>query len=387
MNILFLENSASLNAGAFHSLISLINNLKKYGVNSFVAIPDTTNGGKILEDNGINYIRLKIMRYSWYMPNNASIKERIKAPFKYLYVKNNYRVLLEYAEANKIDIVHENTSVCFAGYFVAKKMQIPHIWHIREFLLEDFDTRFWFPNKTYSMMNKSSAVICISEAIAEKYKKLINNDNIHVIYNGIDIDRFYNNSHLIHLNNSSKILCVGRICDDKGQKDVIQAVTLLNNERNYNLNLYLAGSVEDEYLLNVIQPLIHKNKAEKFVHLIGQNNDMPSVYNSMDILCMSSRCEAFGRVTVEAMLAGILIIGAESGGTKEIISDNKTGYFYKPGDIANLANTIDRAIISKDSSIKIAREGQIRAKKDFDSKLNAYNIYKLYNKLLGIDKE
>lgn len=387
MNILFLENSASLNAGAFHSLISLINNLKKYGVNSFVAIPDTTNGGKILEDNGINYIRLKIMRYSWYMPNNASIKERIKAPFKYLYVKNNYRVLLEYAEANKIDIVHENTSVCFAGYFVAKKMQIPHIWHIREFLLEDFDTRFWFPNKTYSMMNKSSAVICISEAIAEKYKKLINNDNIHVIYNGIDIDRFYNNSHLIHLNNSSKILCVGRICDDKGQKDVIQAVSLLNNERNYNLNLYLAGSVEDEYLLNVIQPLIHKNKAEKFVHLIGQNNDMPSVYNSMDILCMSSRCEAFGRVTVEAMLAGILIIGAESGGTKEIISDNKTGYFYKPGDIANLANTIDRAIISKDSSIKIAREGQIRAKKDFDSKLNAYNIYKLYNKLLGIDKE
>lgn len=387
MNILFLENSASLNAGAFHSLISLINNLKKYGVNSFVAIPDTTNGGKILEENNINYIPLKIMRYSWYMPNNASITERIKAPFKYWYVKNNYRVLLEYAKKNKIDIVHENTSVCFAGYFVAKKMQIPHIWHIREFLLEDFGTRFWFPNKTYSMMNKSSAVICISEAIAEKYKKLIDNNKIHIIYNGIDIDQFYNKSHQIHLNNSSKILCVGRICDDKGQKDVIQAVSLLNNKRNYNISLYLAGSVEDEYLLSVIQPLIHKNRAENYVHLIGQHNDMPSVYNSMDILCMSSRCEAFGRVTVEAMLEGILVIGAESGGTKEIISDHKTGYLYKPGDIADLASTIENAIISKDKSVEIARDGQIHAKNHFDSKLNAYNIYKLYNKLINIVQE
>ena len=48
----------------------------------------------------------------------------------------------------------------------------------------------------------------------------------------------------------------------------------------------------------------------------------------MDILLMCSRCEGFGRVTVEAMQRGIPVIGLNTGGTSELVKDGFNGYLF-----------------------------------------------------------
>ena len=64
------------------------------------------------------------------------------------------------------------------------------------------------------------------------------------------------------------------------------------------------------------------------------------VMQSVDIVLMCSRMEAFGRVTVEAMLAGKPVIGARSGGTTELIHENFNGLLYTPGNYLELAEKI-----------------------------------------------
>ena len=60
------------------------------------------------------------------------------------------------------------------------------------------------------------------------------------------------------------------------------------------------------------------------------------IYQNTDCLVMASHNEGFGRVTAEAMANGVVVIGYDGGGTREVIKDKETGYLYQ-GDEYNLA--------------------------------------------------
>jgi hypothetical protein len=59
-----------------------------------------------------------------------------------------------------------------------------------------------------------------------------------------------------------------------------------------------------------------------------------------DIFLICSRMEAFGRGTLEAMLHSKPVIGANRGGTPELVQDQQTGFLYEPGDYHDLARKI-----------------------------------------------
>ena len=108
---------------------------------------------------------------------------------------------------------------------------------------------------------------------------------------------------------------------------------------------------------------------------------MSEVYSRNDVFCMASKCEAFGRVTIEAMLAGCAALGSNSGGTAEILT-TETGLTFCPNDEADLAKKLNY-IIENQSLMKVkAKNGQEFAMKNFTSKKNAEEIYHLYCKLL-----
>jgi glycosyltransferase involved in cell wall biosynthesis len=73
---------------------------------------------------------------------------------------------------------------------------------------------------------------------------------------------------------------------------------------------------------------------------MGYRNDAFSYMCIADVVLMCSRSEGFGRVTVEGMLAGKVVIGARSGATTELIQDGVTGLLYTLGDYKELANKI-----------------------------------------------
>lgn len=381
MNVLFVENAGNRNAGAFHSMIALIKLLKDYNVNSFVALPDRADGKQLLIDNNIPFIELRACSYSWMISQNACALEKIKMPFKDIAVKIASCQLAEYIKANHIQIVHENTSACYIGFFAAKMTGAKHVWHIREFMEEDFNNRIWWKKRAIRMMNQADAVIAISDAIDEKYRKNLKGSNIHKIYNGIVVNDFLNKDKSILMKPTAQLLCVGRICEGKGQRKLIEALGELK-KKNITPHVNFAGSYS-ENIYKEYHGLAKKLNVERQIEFLGQVDDMKNLYNSSDIFCMCSKCEAFGRVTVEAMLAGNLVIGANSGGTPEILDNGKYGLLFESNDYKDLACKIQYAIENSSQMRALAVQGREHAIRCFDAKYNAEKIYNLYNNIIN----
>src|SRR5690606_28010068 len=72
------------------------------------------------------------------------------------------------------------------------------------------------------------------------------------------------------------------------------------------------------------------------VRFAGYQDDPFPLMKAADAVLVCSTAEAFGRVTVEAFLAGRPVIGAASGGTAELIEQGG-GLTYTPGDVDGLA--------------------------------------------------
>jgi glycosyltransferase involved in cell wall biosynthesis len=76
------------------------------------------------------------------------------------------------------------------------------------------------------------------------------------------------------------------------------------------------------------------------IHFVGYVNNSAAHVRASDVVLVCSRCEAFGRVTVEGMLAGKPVVGSRSGGTAELLIDGFNGFGYTPGDADDLAEKI-----------------------------------------------
>lgn len=102
----------------------------------------------------------------------------------------------------------------------------------------------------------------------------------------------------------------------------------------------------------------------------------------MDIALVASCSEAFGRVTVEAMLAGMLVIGADVAGTSELICDGVNGILYEAGNLESLEKTIETVIHDADKMRKIAQNGHITAINDYTIGKCSEEIYKIMQELV-----
>lgn len=381
MKVLFVENAGILSAGAFHSMVVLIKCLRQYEVESYVAIPKGVNGINILIENKIPFIEMKSCSYSWMIKNDAPLLEKIKMPLKFVYTYFESFKLAKYCEKQGIQIIHENTSACYIGKFVSDLLHIKHVWHIREFMEEDFDARIWCRNTAIKYFNSSDAVITVSRAIYDKYSSEIDNKKMHLIYNGIPILKFYKENHEIFKSETIKILSVGRICKGKGQDILIKAAGLLKREYGIEVSIYLAGSYNDENLKKIVN-LSKENDVYDKVQILGQYNKIEELYQKCDVFCMTSLCEGFGKVTIEAMLSGMLVIGSDSGGTSEIIEDNYNGLLFNPGDSEMLKDKIYYTLLNRTEMKRVALKGQQIAKEKYDAFRNAKEIYDLYKELI-----
>lgn len=380
MNVLFIENAGNCDAGAFRSLIALIKLLREYGVNSFVALPDRADGKQLLIDADIPFMELRACSYSWMVSKNSSILDIAKMPVKDIVVKASAYKIAKYIKENDIQIVHENTSACYIGYFAAKIAGVKHVWHIREFMEEDFNNRIWWKSRAIKMMENSSALIAVSDAIKNKYDSLLDGSNLYRIYNGIIVEDFLNDKPIFS-DSDVNLLSVGRICEGKGQKTLIMALGELK-KKNIIPHVRFAGSYTDD-IYNEYYNLAKNLNVENQIEFLGQVNDMKRLYKDTDVFCMCSKCEAFGRVTVEAMISGNLVIGSASGGTPEILGNGEYGLLFEANNYKELANKIEYALNHKNEMRELALKGSKHAVEAFDAKLNAEKIYKLYNYILG----
>lgn len=375
IKVLFVTHYREL-YGANNSMLQLILELRDKGVLPMVLMPDY----EIQEGNdlGTELDRFGITHF------NARIRfdkhtDWEKAAASYILNVLRRRDYFDVVKDIDFDIVHSNSSIISAGAYIASKLGKPHIWHIREFGDLDYGMKTpfgkWFQKILYGGDN---TFIAISESIRKHYSRWLGSQDVRVIYNGIKSSP----KRKIEIHHDVEICLVGYIHPKKGQMELIKAVNELVTVRNIrNLHVTLVGSSDKEYA-EKISLYVKEHGLSDFVSMAGRRNDVPDLLTKMDIGVMASSNEAFGRTTVEYMMAGLAVVASDGGANKEIVSDCETGLIYRSGDPLSLADKIERLIIHSDEKERLASNGQMYAEKNFSSKANSDAVFEVYNEIL-----
>lgn len=163
-----------------------------------------------------------------------------------------------------------------------------------------------------------------------------------------------------------RILSLSRISPGKGIDILMKAVNLVNKNEN-KVQLTIAGANlfgQDDYEQKIqeLQASSHGaidligNQSEKSVVNLLQNNDV--------LVAPSTIPEPFGQVLVQGLSYGLLTLGSDAGGAKEIITHQDNGLLVTPGDYEELAESIRWILENNDEVLRI-RENGIKRSLDF----------------------
>lgn len=377
INVLMVAHESNINGASF-SLLNLIDKLKNKC--NFTIITPYERGPFV---EALNTRNVKV----YYVPFERWIKfkdNNFKSEQKNWKRKDNLKNQLlakkmaKILENEKIDIIHSNTSVVDLGYRISKIMKIPHVWHIREFGEEDFSMYPLCSYRKYykKICDKNNYIVCVSNTVKDKFSKKAKKDKIQVIYNGVDEKNI--NNHKKFPTKKDKIICLqtGMISKAKGQDITIKAIDLLYKEGYKNIELQLAGrgNIEDLEIENI------KNK--KWLKVLGQVDNINEIRKDVNIEIVSSKKEAFGRVTIEAMMGQIPVVGSNTGGTKELIKDNETGLLYESGNYEDLKEKIKYLYENRKEIKRLGENAYNYSKEYFLIDRCAKEIFELYKKII-----
>lgn len=354
--------------GAERSLLLLLKNIDRDCFQPIVVFPTSGPLKKKIEHLGIKTYDIKYPR--WVRRRN----------FLWIILRFGYCIIQEVLALPKfckiikheqISVVYTNTITIFSGAILAFITKIPHIWHIREIISGNPDLHLFFPNKLLFrlILKWSSMIIANSNATAAQFQTGEKTQKIKVIYNAVDLEKFRVSALFPKIGGVSPedwlVAVVGSLQRRKGQNDAIHAIKIIE-AKIPNIKLLLVGEGNANFTDYLKQMVSDLNLTDKVI-FTGYRDDIPQILFHCKLLLMPSWEEPFGRVSIEAMAAGIPVIGTNSGGTKEIIEEGLTGYLVPPQNPAEIAEKMIQLHDYPELARRIGNNGKKFAKEKFAS--------------------
>lgn len=382
LNVLFTPSDNSNTSGAFLCMVSLCTQLqRKHGVEPFVVLPYQGTGTQLLEERAIPFVL--IPSSAWIMMPDYRMKRLLPLRILKKKIKNLKAVfqIRKVIAEKQIDLVHNNTSWAYVGAAAALLARTPLVWHIREFVEEAQGGRYWNRKASRRLMNRADRIVAVSHSVQQHFEPEFYPGKMLTIHDGINSERFYCPEREILRDTVCTFIMVGGINEVKRQLDAVEACAILKRRGLSGFQLRLVGRPAPEYTQRIMQ-LIAEEGLENSITICGISQNMPEEYAKADIFLMCTKLEAFGRVTVEAMLSGLAVIGAESGGTPEIVQDGETGLLYEVCNSTALADRMEFAMNNREEIRRMAKAGQDFVKKNLTEEQSADQVYALYQSIL-----
>jgi len=196
--------------------------------------------------------------------------------------------------------------------------------------------------------NEISGYIAISSSIQENLLKYgIEKDKIHLIPNGVDVNRFKpvtieeKKSLRTQLGWGEEftVLLVGGICHNKRNYEAVLAVHHLV-QQGLTVKLVLLGPDRSEGIeLAKIKQYISKHQLSQQVLWVDHTSDPVPYYQASDLFILPSKYEGMPNALLEAMACALPSVVTPVSGSKDLVKDGDNGY-YTDGTPEDLAQKI-----------------------------------------------
>ncbi len=278
------------------------------------------------------------------------------------FYRSNIRRAFQVAKPEVLFLMEEPFSVFAAEILLAKAIFAPKIpvvfftWNNLSLTQFDYRPSFFYRNIARQTLPRMQYALTANSAGIDVLKNAGFKDPIKTIGYGVDTKAFQTS----HTDRVSEIRAtldiapddivvsyVGRMLEMKGVDLLIDAYACLKLEHpNMRTKLLLIGSGEAEQSL--LQLAREKGISSEIRHIPSvPHQEVPDYMHALDILVLPSRrkamwAEQFGRVLVEAMAAGKIVIGSSSGAIPEVIGDG--GFVFPENDSIALTARLYRAL-------------------------------------------
>ena len=154
----------------------------------------------------------------------------------------------------------------------------------------------------------------------------------------------------------AKILYVGRLTKEKGIDILVESFRELAEAVEPTPELIIRGTGGDEEALREQIQSYELSGQVTFVPFLPFD-ELLHLYRGADIFVLPSRIEGQGRVLIEALASGCVVIGTDVGGIPAIVSHEENGILIKEGASTPLTEAIERVLSNTDFAEKLVTNG------------------------------
>jgi starch synthase len=312
-----------------------------------------------------------------------------------------------------IDLVHTHTwYVSMAGYLAKKLYGVPFV--LTTHSLEPL--RAWKAEQLGSGYAMSSwmertaildadAIIAVSQGTKVDIQKAypdVDPTRIHVIYNGIDLAEYQKTSETKALTDYGVdpavpyVLFVGRITRQKGVTHLVDATRYLPAETQVVL---CAGAPDTPEIATELREKVETARKNHprivWIEKMVTKQETIQLYSHARVFCCPSVYEPFGIINLEAMACRAPVVASATGGIKEVVVDDKTGYLVPfdqdpvtsfPRDperfAKDLAARINALLQDEEKCRRFGDAGRRRVEEIFSWTAIAHQTIELYQRLI-----
>lgn len=356
--------------------IEIASELQKRGIENYVA----SEGGRM----EYNLERIKVKHFT--------LPLKTKNIFKmYLNSLRLARIIKKYG----ITIVHARSRApAWSAYWAAKRCGV----HFVTTFHGTYGLGPWGIKKFYNkIMTYGERVIAISNHIKQHILKNYKTDEskIRLIHRCVNMENFNvettSAERMIkylednHIPEDKPIVTlIGRLTNWKGQKLLIEALHLIDNE-DFFCVIIGDDQGRKKYSSELRKMIANYNMTDRFL-FIRNVKDIPAAMMVSDVVLSTSiEPEAFGRIAIEGQAMGRVVVASNIGGSVETVIDGVTGRLYESTSAKALSEAIEWALhLSTDEREKIGAAGIKNVKEHFTKQIMCDKTIEVYKELINL---
>jgi L-malate glycosyltransferase len=244
-----------------------------------------------------------------------------------------------------------------------------------------------------------SAILACSDYTAQQVRAFDSSALVSAVYNPVDLERFDPSvvtreeaRARLALDPSAIVLAVvAQLTPWKAQDDAIRILALLRR-RHLNAHLVLAGSAkfvsratryDNDAYRAWLGKLALALEVERYVHFLGERDDVAEIFAAADVALLPSWEEPFGRSIVEAMAMKRPVVATNVGGPPEILTHGEEGLLLPPRAPELWARAIEDLIEHPEKRAALGRAGRDRVAAQFSLERHVEAILDVYSEASG----
>jgi len=282
------------------------------------------------------------------------------------------------------DLVHSNTLAVTDGALAAWLLGVPHVWHVREYIVQPAAFR---PVMATLAAITSRVVVANSLPVAQWFAgggPL--RPRVRVIHNGLEYaDVQPRPVAAVEPGRPLTAVLMARINAWKGHGLLIRALASLPPAERDLLRVVFAGDVfpGNEHVEAELCAEAARLGVSRHVEWRGFVPDPGRVLADADVLVVASETpEPFGNVMLEAMEVGLPVVATAHGGPLDVVVEEVTGLLVPPQPEA-LAAALVRLAGDADLRRRMGAAGWRRARTVFSQRRTTAALLALYTDVIG----